>query len=73
MIKKNKKEYLVSWSPIADNCVYGKDEKDFDGNFKVSYTDPMTLKQAERRAKELYGSPVGVYKLVLVKKLKGQD
>jgi len=65
---KAKKEYVVSWKPISNNCVYGRNEK----NSNSTFCDPMTILQARGKAKELWGGKVGIYKLVLVEERKGR-
>lgn len=71
MKEENKKEYIVSWSPILENCIYGKDIKNNDRSLVTSFTYPMTIFQARKRGKELHGKNVGIYKLVLIERLTG--
>ena len=56
------KRYMVGFDQDYQT-IYGKDE---DG--KCMYADPMTLRQAERKLRDLDGGvPKTIYKLVPVK------
>lgn len=71
-MKKKQIKYLVSWSPIGNNCVYGKDERNSEGKRINSFTQPLVLSQAKKRVKDLWGGKVAIYKLVKVKEFKGK-
>ena len=52
MKKEKKDKYIVSWFPIDKGCIYGKDH----GRRMIQkYMQPLTLKEAKRTAKELWG------------------
>lgn len=68
-IRSKKEKYVVSWSPIDRNCIYGKD---CGRKMTTKFMQPLTLKEAEKASKQLWGGSVGIYKLILVKKLKGK-
>lgn len=69
MKKEKKDKYVVSWSPINRDCIYGKDH----GNKMVQkFMQPLTLREAEKTVKQLWGGNVAIYKLVPVKKQKGK-